>query len=76
MIIYTQLIVIKNQHIWDLDDAAVSSDVGGIRLPCTAECTALIAESKLLHYLEYLGAMVDLQLTSRICYVVPSIDAD
>jgi hypothetical protein len=50
LIIYRQLLVINNQRIWNLDDAAVSSAVGGIHLCRTAECTACIAESKLLHY--------------------------
>ncbi len=44
LIIYMQLIIINNQCIWDHDDAAVSSDVGGI-------CLAYIAKSKLFCYL-------------------------
>ncbi len=51
LIIYTQVLVINNQSILDLDDAAVSSDVGGILLCRTAECMACIAESKLFCYL-------------------------
>ncbi len=43
--------MINEQHIQNLDDAAVSSDVGGIRLQRTAECTACIAQSYLLRYL-------------------------
>jgi len=44
-------LMINEQHIQNLDDAAVSSDVGGIRLQRTAECTACIAQSYLLRYL-------------------------
>jgi hypothetical protein len=51
LIIYTQLLIINNQCILDLDDAAVSSDVGGICHCHTAGRTACIAESKLLCYL-------------------------
>jgi hypothetical protein len=49
LIIYTQLLVINIWRIGNLDDAAVSSDVGGICLCHTAECMACIAKSKLLH---------------------------
>jgi hypothetical protein len=51
LIIHTQLLVINSQHICDLDDADISSDVGGICLCRTAQCTACIAKSKLLRYL-------------------------
>ena len=51
LVIYTQLLSINDQHIHDLDAAAVSPDVGGIFLCRTTECTACIAESKLLCYL-------------------------
>ena len=44
-------LMINEQHIQNLDDAAVSSDVGGIHLQCTAECTACIAQSYFLRYL-------------------------
>jgi hypothetical protein len=62
LIIHMQLLVINNQHIQDVNGAAVSSDVGGIHLCRNAECTPCIAESKLLCYLLYLGAMVDFPL--------------
>ncbi len=51
LIIYTQLLVINNKCMQDLDDAAVLSDVGGICLCCTAECTACTAKSKVLCHL-------------------------